>query len=143
MGQCIINCSYFIINSPFLIKEKISEIFCPKKKNKHSYIPMEFDDDIEEHATIMTSEEINSMIQNQKNHNNNNNNIEEYKIIKNKDDEDVTLKKDIDLIKEEVKQIDIENNQDDNNNNNNNNNNSDEEDLDKIKKELLNNNDEE
>ena len=94
---------------------------------------MEFDDDIEEHATIMTSEEINSMIQNQKNN-------EEYKIIKNKDDEDVNLKKDIDLIKEEVKQIDIENN---NNNNNENNNNSDDEDLDKIKKELLNNNDEE
>ena len=92
---------------------------------------MEFDDDIEEHATIMTSEEINSMIQNQKK-----NNIEEYKIIKNKDDEDVNLKKDIDLIKEEVKQIDIENN------NNNNENNSDDEDLDKIKKELLNNNDE-
>jgi hypothetical protein len=130
MGQIIINFSYFIINSPFLIKEKISEIFCPKKKNKHSYIPMEFDDDIEEHATIMTSEEINSMIQNQKNN-------EEYKIIKNKDDEDVNLKKDIDLIKEEVKQIDIENN------NNNNENNSDDEDLDKIKKELLNNNDEE
>jgi hypothetical protein len=134
MGQIIINFSYFIINSPFLIKEKISEIFCPKKKNKHSYIPMEFDDDIEEHATIMTSEEINSMIQNQKNN-------EEYKIIKNKDDEDVNLKKDIDLIKEEVKQIDIENNN--NNNNNENNNNSDDEDLDKIKKELLNNNDEE
>ena len=134
MGQIIINFSYFIINSPFLIKEKISEIFCPKKKNKHSYIPMEFDDDIEEHATIMTSEEINSMIQNQKNN-------EEYKIIKNKDDEDVNLKKDIDLIKEEVKQIDIENNN--NNNNNDNNNNSDDEDLDKIKKELLNNNDEE
>ena len=133
MGQIIINFSYFIINSPFLIKEKIIEIFCPKKKNKHSYIPMEFDDDIEEHATIMTSEEINSMIQNQKNN-------EEYKIIKNKDDEDVNLKKDIDLIKEEVKQIDIENN---NNNNNENNNNSDDEDLDKIKKELLNNNDEE
>ncbi len=131
MGQIIINFSYFIINSSFLIKEKISEIFCPKKKNKHSYIPMEFDDDIEEHATIMTSEEINSMIQNQKNN-------EEYKIIKNKDDEDVNLKKDIDLIKEEVKQIDIENN-----NNNENNNNSDDEDLDKIKKELLNNNDEE
>ncbi len=131
MGQIIINFSYFIINSPFLIKEKISEIFCPKKKNKHSYIPMEFDDDIEEHATIMTSEEINSMIQNQKNN-------EEYKIIKNKDDEEINLKKDIDLIKEEVKQIDIENN-----NNNENNNNSDDEDLDKIKKELLNNNDEE
>ena len=133
MGQIIINFTYFIINSPFLIKEKISEFFCPKKKNKHSYIPMEFDDDIEDHATIMTSEEINSMIQNQKK-----NNIEEYKIIKNKDDEDVNLKKDIDLIKEEVKQIDIENN----NNNNNNENNSDDEDLDKIKKELLNNNDE-
>ena len=47
------------------MKSMIQNGICLKKKKNSSYIPMEFDDD-EQHATIMTSEEIDNLIQKHK-----------------------------------------------------------------------------
>ena len=69
------------------IKSILQNGICPKKKRNSSYIPMEFDDD-EQHATIMTSEEIDNLIKKHKLYENKQPNLNEYKIIKENDEED-------------------------------------------------------
>ena len=98
------------------IKSILQNGICPKKKRNSSYIPMEFDDD-EQHATIMTSEEIDNLIQKHKLYENKQPNLNEYKIIKKNDKEDKNNKKMIEEINKEINEINIEKDKEKNNEN--------------------------
>jgi hypothetical protein len=117
------------------IKSILQNGICPKKKKNSSYIPMEFDDD-DQHATIMTSEEIDNLIQKHKLYENKQPNINEYKIIKDNEDEDNINKKIVEEIKKEINEINIENEKEKNNENEEDENS--EEEINKVKNDILN-----
>ena len=117
------------------IKSILQNGICPKKKRNSSYIPMEFDDD-DQHATIMTSEEIDNLIQKHKLYENKQPNINEYKIIKDNEDEDNINKKIVEEIKKEINEINIENEKEKNNENEEDENS--EEEINKVKNDILN-----
>ena len=117
------------------MKSMIQNGICPKKKKNSSYIPMEFDDD-EQHATIMTSEEIDNLIQKHKLYENKQPNLNEYKIIKGNEDEDNTNNHLIEEIKKEINEINIENDKEKNNENEEDENS--EEEINKVKNDILN-----
>ena len=117
------------------IKSILQNGICPKKKKNSSYIPMEFDDD-EQHATIMTSEEIDNLIQKHKLYENKQPNLNEYKIIKDNEDEDNINKKMFEEIKKEINEINIENDKEKNNENEEDENS--EEEINKVKNDILN-----
>ena len=117
------------------IKSILQNGICPKKKKNSSYIPMEFDDD-EQHATIMTSEEIDNIIQKHKLYENKQPNVNEYKIIKDNEDEDNINKKIVEEIKKEINEINIENEKEKNNENEEDENS--EEEINKVKNDILN-----
>jgi len=117
------------------IKSILQNGICPKKKRNSSYIPMEFDDD-EQHATIMTSEEIDNLIQKHKLYENKQPNLNEYKIIKENDEEDKNNKKMIEEINKEINEINIENDKEKNNENEEDENS--EEEINKVKNDILN-----
>ena len=117
------------------IKSILQNGICPKKKRNSSYIPMEFDDD-EQHATIMTSEEIDNLIQKHKLYENKQPNVNEYKIIKDNEDEDNINKKIVEEIKKEINEINIENEKEKNNENEEDENS--EEEINKVKNDILN-----
>jgi hypothetical protein len=117
------------------IKSILQNGICPKKKKNSSYIPMEFDDD-EQHATIMTSEEIDNLIQKHKLYENKQPNLNEYKIIKENDEEDKNNKKMIEEINKEINEINIENDKEKNNENEEDENS--EEEINKVKNDILN-----
>ena len=117
------------------MKSMIQNGICPKKKKNSSYIPMEFDDD-EQHATIMTSEEIDNLIQKHKLYENKQPNLNEYKIIKENDEEDKNNKKMIEEINKEINEINIENDKEKNNENEEDENS--EEEINKVKDDILN-----
>lgn len=117
------------------MKSMIQNGICPKKKKNSSYIPMEFDDD-EQHATIMTSEEIDNLIQKHKLYENKQPNLNEYKIIKENDEEDKNNKKMIEEINKEINEINIENDKEKNNENEEDENS--EEEINKVKNDILN-----
>ena len=117
------------------IKSILQNGICPKKKKNSSYIPMQFDDD-EQHATIMTSEEIDNLIQKHKLYENKQPNLNEYKIIKENDEEDKNNKKMIEEINKEINEINIENDKEKNNENEEDENS--EEEINKVKNDILN-----
>jgi hypothetical protein len=117
------------------IKSILQNGICPKKKKNSSYIPMEFDDD-DQHATIMTSEEIDNLIQKHKLYENKQPNVNEYKIIKDNEDEDNINKKIVEEIKKEINEINIENEKEKNNENEEDENS--EEEINKVKNDILN-----
>ena len=117
------------------IKSILQNGICPKKKRNSSYIPMEFDDD-DQHATIMTSEEIDNLIQKHKLYENKQPNLNEYKIIKDNEDEDNINKKMFEEIKKEINEINIENDKEKNNENEEDENS--EEEINKVKNDILN-----
>ena len=117
------------------IKSILQNGICPKKKRNSSYIPMEFDDD-EQHATIMTSEEIDNLIKKHKLYENKQPNLNEYKIIKDNEDEDNINKKIVEEIKKEINEINIENDKEKNNENEEDENS--EEEINKVKNDILN-----
>ena len=117
------------------IKSILQNGICPKKKKNSSYIPMEFDDD-DQHATIMTSEEIDNLIQKHKLYENKQPNLNEYKIIKENDEEDKNNKKMIEEINKEINEINIENDKEKNNENEEDENS--EEEINKVKNDILN-----
>ena len=117
------------------IKSILQNGICPKKKKNSSYIPMEFDDD-DQHATIMTSEEIDNLIQKHKLYENKQPNVNEYKIIKDNEDEDNINKKMFEEIKKEINEINIENDKEKNNENEEDENS--EEEINKVKNDILN-----
>ena len=117
------------------IKSILQNGICPKKKKNSSYIPMQFDDD-EQHATIMTSEEIDNLIQKHKLYENKQPNVNEYKIIKDNEDEDNINKKIVEEIKKEINEINIENEKEKNNENEEDENS--EEEINKVKNDILN-----
>ena len=117
------------------IKSILQNGICPKKKRNSSYIPMEFDDD-EQHATIMTSEEIDNLIKKHKLYENKQPNLNEYKIIKENDEEDKNNKKMIEEINKEINEINIENDKEKNNENEEDENS--EEEINKVKNDILN-----
>ena len=120
------------------MKSMIQNGICPKKKKNSSYIPMEFDDD-EQHATIMTSEEIDNLIQKHKLYENKQPNLNEYKIIKGNEDEDNTNNHLIEEIKKEINDVKIDKN--DNENKKDNEEEEDEnseEEINKLKNDILN-----
>ena len=117
------------------IKSILQNGICPKKKRNSSYIPMEFDDD-EQHATIMTSEEIDNLIQKHKLYENKQPNLKEYKIIKENDEEEKNNKKMIEEINKEINEINIENDKEKNNENEEDENS--EEEINKVKNDILN-----
>jgi hypothetical protein len=117
------------------IKSILQNGICPKKKKNSSYIPMEFDDD-DKHATIMTSEEIDNLIQKHKLYENKQPNVNEYKIIKDNEDEDNINKKIVEEIKKEINEINIENEKEKNNENEEDENS--EEEINKVKNDILN-----
>ena len=117
------------------IKSILQNGICPKKKRNSSYIPMEFDDD-DQHATIMTSEEIDNLIQKHKLYENKQPNVNEYKIIKDNEDEDNINKKMFEEIKKEINEINIENDKEKNNENEEDENS--EEEINKVKNDILN-----
>ena len=117
------------------IKSILQNGICPKKKKNSSYIPMQFDDD-EQHATIMTSEEIDNLIQKHKLYENKQPNLNEYKIIKDNEDEDNINKKMFEEIKKEINEINIENEKEKNNENEEDENS--EEEINKVKNDILN-----
>ena len=117
------------------IKSILQNGICPKKKRNSSYIPMEFDDD-EQHATIMTSEEIDNLIQKHKLYENKQPNLNEYKIIKENDEEDKNNKKMIEEINKEINEINKENDNEKNNENEEDENS--EEEINKVKNDILN-----
>ena len=117
------------------IKSILQNGICPKKKKNSSYIPMEFDDD-EQHATIMTSEEIDNLIKKHKLYENKQPNLNEYKIIKENDEEDKNNKKMIEEINKEINEINIENDKEKNNENEEDENS--EEEINKVKNDILN-----
>ena len=117
------------------IKSILQNGICPKKKKNSSYIPMQFDDD-EQHATIMTSEEIDNLIQKHKLYEKKQPNLNEYKIIKDNEDEDNINKKMIEEINKEINEINIENDKEKNNENEEDENS--EEEINKVKNDILN-----
>ena len=98
MGQIF---SFFPESCKLYTADMLSCI-CPKKKKKFGYIPMEFFDE-EQHATIMTSDEINSLIQKHQEFEEQKNK-KEYSMLKSdeNDEEEILLKADFETIKNEL-----------------------------------------
>ena len=136
MGNCLRSISSNVLHVTYIIKDKCKSYFYPTTFNQGRPLIVMKDD--EQHATIMSSDEINSMIQkHQQNESLPPNNINEYKIIKgNNDEEDIIeeKKENIEKIKKEVVEIadDDEEEEEDKDN----------KDIDQLKNDIFNVNDE-
>lgn len=158
MGNCIYSLGSSLNYLTKILKEKCFYMLISKRKaNNHPLILLKDD---EQHANIMSTEEINNMIQkHQQSENLPPNNLNEYKIITNSnEDEDNNMnkeeknkneliQKDIEDIKKEVNTIQIEDDENIKDNNNEegneleNSNEKKEEDFDQLKNDIFNVND--
>ena len=123
MGNCLNTIKGRLWKYSKMMKEQCLNYLYTRRGKKRHFMPMKDD---EQHATIMSSEEISNMIQkHQQSENAPLNNLNEYKIIKSTAEEDEeknllsSIPQEIEEIKKEVNAIEIEHDDENNDDNDN------------------------
>ena len=130
-----LDCLYSSFNK---IKRDLISCIKDKRRKKDFFSENLFNNEEEQPAKILSSEEIGNMINNQIKYNEEKVNLSEYKIVKDNKEDEINVNE----LKHEIQQVEFED--DDENekkNNKNNNNNNDNENIEDLKKQFLNNQD--
>ena len=132
-----LDCLYSSFNN---IKRDLISCIKDKRRKKDFFSENLFNNEEEQPAKILSSEEIGNMINNQIKYNEEKVNLSEYKIVKDNKEDEINVNE----LKHEIQQVEFEDddeNEKKNSKNNNNNNNNDNENIEDLKKQFLNNQD--
>ena len=131
-----LDCLYSSFNN---IKRDLISCIKDKRRKKNFFYENLFNNEEEQPAKILSSEEIGNMINNQIKYNEEKVNLSEYKIVKDNKEDEINVNE----LKHEIQQVEFEDDDENEkkNNKNNNNNNNDNENIEDLKKQFLNNQD--
>ena len=135
-----LDCLYSSFNN---IKRDLISCIKDKRRKKDFFSENLFNNEEEQPAKILSSEEIGNMINNQIKYNEEKVNLSEYKIVKDNKEDEINVNE----LKHEIQQVEfddddeIEKGKKNNKNNNNNNKNDDDDNIEDLKKQFLNNQD--
>ena len=131
-----LDCLYSSFNN---IKRDLISCIKDKRRKKDFFSENLFNNEEEQPAKILSSEEIGNMINNQIKYNEEKVNLSEYKIVKDNKEDEINVNE----LKHEIQQVEFEDDDENEkkNNKNNNNNNNDNENIEDLKKQFLNNQD--
>ena len=129
-----LDCLYSSFNN---IKRDLISCIKDKRRKKDFFSENLFNNEEEQPAKILSSEEIGNMINNQIKYNEEKVNLSEYKIVKDNKEDEINVNE----LKHEIQQVEFEDDDENEkkNNKNNNNNNNDNENIEDLKKQFLNN----
>ena len=137
-----LDCLYSSFNN---IKRDLISCIKDKRRKKDFFSENLFNNEEEQPAKILSSEEIGNMINNQIKYNEEKVNLSEYKIVKDNKEDEINVNE----LKHEIQQVEFDDDDEiekgkknnKNNNNNNNNKNDDDDNIEDLKKQFLNNQD--
>ena len=133
-----LDCLYSSFNN---IKRDLISCIKDKRRKKDFFSENLFNNEEEQPAKILSSEEIGNMINNQIKYNEEKVNLSEYKIVKDNKEDEINVNE----LKHEIQQVEFDDDDEiekgKKNNKNNNNNNNDNENIEDLKKQFLNNQD--
>ncbi len=131
-----LDCLYSSFNN---IKRDLISCIKDKRRKKDFFSENLFNNEEEQPAKILSSEEIGNMINNQIKYNEEKVNLSEYKIVKDNKEDEINVNE----LKHEIQQVEFEDDDENEkkNSKNNNNNNNDNENIEDLKKQFLNNQD--
>ena len=126
-----LDCLYSSFNN---IKRDLISCIKDKRRKKDFFSENLFNNEEEQPAKILSSEEIGNMINNQIKYNEEKVNLSEYKIVKDNKEDEINVNE----LKHEIQQVEFEDDDENEkkNNKNNNNNNNDNENIEDLKKQF-------